>query len=410
MTLKSKVTTEKPTGKEPTSGTMSDETSPGSTSKEQEQSVTTVLDWDLPEESAHTAGLYLGEVFPDGFQLIDGTTLDLPEGRPETGRSIWRIYLSSTDTAHGHRRLKKLANTLHQQKIIPEPGKIRVGKVPERDWWEATKERFPILSIGPFTFVPPWRLEEVDTAQGPETEDGKEFRHRIELEPGEAFGTGHHPTTRLCLHAMSDLEQNGFSPASVLDLGCGSGILALAAASLWPAVVVATDVEDAALELTRKNAGRNEMEERVITLPTHDILNRSFDLVLANIRYDTLLELTKHFPNWVRPGGTAVLSGILEQEVASFLSAWRTRAPGFTVTEHTTETDRPEDEQPSPGDMDDTSKSAASPTTPSRPPDADTWACLILRRESSTAQAAEPSRPATPRAHSQDGDDNPDRT
>lgn len=301
-----------------------------------------LVEWVLPAQQSSIAGPHLGAVFRRGFEVVDGSTLE--RGRP--GTTVFRIYAEPKNGDRTVHTLHDLACKLAADGVLSTPGEISTHRISNQNWWEAVKDRFPILEIGSFVFVPPWHAP--PTPPRPET-------HVIALEPGEAFGTGHHPTTRLCLQALERLAADPATsnPATILDLGCGSGILALAAARLWSALVTATDVDPAALALTRKNAQKNDLSQRIRTLPTHDVRTETFDLVLANIRYHTLIALADRFPHWVRAQGRVVLSGLLEPETQPFLTAWATHAPGFTLVAHLTETDT-----------------------------SDTWACLIMNRHS----------------------------
>ena len=146
----------------------------------------------------------------------------------------------------------------------------------------------------------------------------------IVLDPGRAFGTGQHESTSLCLELLATLAGSLHeAPSRVLDLGCGSGILGLAAARLWPdAEVVAVDVDEEAVETTRENAAHNLLERRVHAFQgTAEDIEGSFDLVLANIRPSVLI------PNASEIAGasskTLILSGILDEEFENVFAAYR---------------------------------------------------------------------------------------
>ncbi|MGB1700315.1 MAG: 50S ribosomal protein L11 methyltransferase, partial [Nannocystaceae bacterium] len=146
----------------------------------------------------------------------------------------------------------------------------------------------------------------------------------IILDPGRAFGTGQHESTSLCLEILASLHSvNTIGPARVLDLGCGSGILALAAARFWPqAEVVAIDVDEEAVETTRENARDNGLEHRVVAARgTPDDLRDHFDLVLANIRPSVLIPSAAQIAAATR--GTLVMSGILDEEFTEVIAAYR---------------------------------------------------------------------------------------
>ncbi len=145
------------------------------------------------------------------------------------------------------------------------------------------------------------------------------------LDPGRAFGTGQHETTRLCVDAMIDLRREGLAPGSVLDLGCGSGILALAAARLFPGAtrITAVDNDPEATETTRENAELNGLTDRLeISTGTARELEGLHDLILANIRPSVLIPIAGELAARLGPGGTAVLSGILGEEAEQVIAAY----------------------------------------------------------------------------------------
>ena len=145
----------------------------------------------------------------------------------------------------------------------------------------------------------------------------------IELDPGLAFGTGTHPTTALCLEWLDSASLEG---TYVLDYGCGSGVLAIAALKLGAAAALAIDIDPQALIATRENAERNQVTERLtVAPPTESQAERKADILLANILAEPLLELAPAFAQRVASGGSVVLSGILQSQaapVASRYAAW----------------------------------------------------------------------------------------
>jgi ribosomal protein L11 methyltransferase len=145
------------------------------------------------------------------------------------------------------------------------------------------------------------------------------------LDPGRAFGTGQHETTRLCVDEMIALQREGLAPGTVLDLGCGSGILALAAARLFPgaATITAVDNDPEATETTRENADHNALTDRLeIRTGTARELDGRHDLILANIRPSVLIPIAHDLAGLLAPSGSAVLSGILGEEAEQVLAAY----------------------------------------------------------------------------------------
>lgn len=186
-------------------------------------------------------------------------------------------------------------------------GRLRAEVRTDDDWRDAWKQfyRAQILGEGQLLLRPSWIERQ---PQDPPVE--------LVLDPGRAFGTGLHETTQLCLDRICALAR-GPAAARVLDLGCGSGILALAAARLMPsAAIVAIDDDPEAVETTRENAIANDLQAR-IELHTGDVdaLGAdAFDLVLANIRAQTLIPRAAAIATLCRSGAAVVLSGILDDE------------------------------------------------------------------------------------------------
>ncbi len=140
----------------------------------------------------------------------------------------------------------------------------------------------------------------------------------IHLDPGLAFGTGTHATTALCLEW---LDANPPVGMRVVDFGCGSGILAIAAARLGASEVAATDIDPQALTATRANAARNRIAGRVRVTPADDQVPEA-DLVMANILAGPLIDLAPRFARALRPGATLVMSGILAEQTEPVISAY----------------------------------------------------------------------------------------
>jgi ribosomal protein L11 methyltransferase len=192
------------------------------------------------------------------------------------------------------------AGGLHVQALRP---------VPEQDWVRLTQAQFAPVAVGPgFWIVPSWHEVPADA------------RRVIRLDPGLAFGTGTHPTTHLCLQWIA-AQADGWAgaPPRVLDYGCGSGILAIAAALHGAAAVTAVDIDPAAVQATRANAQANGVALQA-GLP--DLAAGSYDVVLANILATPLKLLAPLLAERVRPGGRLVLAGILERQADELGTAY----------------------------------------------------------------------------------------
>lgn len=148
------------------------------------------------------------------------------------------------------------------------------------------------------------------------------------IEAAMAFGTGHHSTTKGCLEALDRLAVQGFRPRRIVDIGCGTGVLAMAAARLWPVTVLASDIDAVAVDTAAANVIANGLDGRVICLEAagfgHQMLedNAPYDLVLANILKQPLIDLAPQMAAMVAPEGRVILSGILATQAEEVTSAY----------------------------------------------------------------------------------------
>jgi ribosomal protein L11 methyltransferase len=187
-----------------------------------------------------------------------------------------------------------------------DPVVVRERAADESEWRDVWKQFFRATRIGRrFTVRPSW-----DPGQAPPGE------FVIDLDPGRAFGTGAHPSTRLVVGLAEDLRDDRPQLARFLDLGCGSGILAIAATRLWPdATGVAVDNDAEATACSAENFARNHVTRVEVVTGTLAATADAFDLVLANIQADVLCPLAPALWSQVRAGGHVILSGILLDQV-----------------------------------------------------------------------------------------------
>jgi ribosomal protein L11 methyltransferase len=175
---------------------------------------------------------------------------------------------------------------------------------PARDWQEEWKATIAPVLAGRFAVVPTWLAEAHEPRPGETT---------IVLDPGQAFGSGHHATTAQCLELLDELDEEvGLVGHTVADVGCGSGVLAIAAA-MRGARAVGSDVDPDAVEVTRRNAAENAVEVATTVgsvAAATELLGGPADLVLANLVTDTVAELADALVGAVAPGGALVVSGI----------------------------------------------------------------------------------------------------
>lgn len=185
---------------------------------------------------------------------------------------------------------------------------LGVQEVAEQDWVRLTQSQFTPVDITPtFWIVPTWH------------EPPAEARIVIRLDPGLAFGTGTHPTTRMCLRWLAHQGESGHSLGRVLDYGCGSGILAIGAAKHGALDIDAVDIDDAAVESTVINAQANSVK---VNAGLPDAASGQYQTVLANILATPLKVLAPLLWSRVAPGGALVLSGILDQQAEELKLAY----------------------------------------------------------------------------------------
>jgi ribosomal protein L11 methyltransferase len=181
---------------------------------------------------------------------------------------------------------------------------LAMAPVPDQDWVRLTQSQFTPVEITPeFWIVPTWH------------EPPAQARQIIRLDPGLAFGTGTHPTTRMCLRWVASHPGQD----RVLDYGCGSGILAIGAAKFGARDVVAVDIDEAAVQSTELNAAANGTS-LLAGLPDRAV--GVFDVVLANILATPLKVLAPLLCAHVAPGGHLVLAGILERQTEELIDAY----------------------------------------------------------------------------------------
>ena len=199
------------------------------------------------------------------------------------------------------------------------PENIRWREVGDQDWERAWMDRFEPMKFGERLWIVPSGMEiPFDPAH---TE--------IRLDPGLAFGTGTHPTTALCLEWLDGQEVNG---KSVVDYGCGSGILGIAAALKGAARVICVDNDSQALEATLDNAARNEVSAVIECLAPEHYIVAPADVLLANILANPLIMLAPLLLESLRPGGAMVLSGILEEQADEVRGAYLSGLDGISIT------------------------------------------------------------------------------
>ena len=238
------------------------------------------------------------------------------------GKSLVKFYLSSDED--GKAELDRLTAELAPKGYVPAARLVR-----DEDWENNWKQYYKPIKVGEkLLIVPEW--EEAPEAEG---------RSILRLNPGLIFGTGTHPTTRMCLER---LEAYAPTADAVLDLGCGSGILSIAALCLGAKMAIGCDIDDKAPDIVMENAQLNNIGTDIYTVYAGDVLKnrplrtkidaQKYDLVLANIVSDVIIALVKDAAKWVKPEGKFICSGIIdgrEDEVRAHIEA-----AGFEILDH----------------------------------------------------------------------------
>lgn len=199
-----------------------------------------------------------------------------------------------------------------------------VSELPEVDWVAHVRRELSPVEAGRFFVHGSHDADRVP--------DGVEA---LCIEAAMAFGTGHHNTTKGCLEALDRLATDGFDPHRIADIGCGTAVLAMAAARVWHVIVLASDIDQVAVDTASANVIANGLDGRVVCIEAagfnHPTLDDAapFDLVLANILKQPLIDLSPDMARHVGAGGKIILSGILAEQGAEVISAYQ--ATGFNL-------------------------------------------------------------------------------
>lgn len=277
---------------------------------------------EVPSSSVEPASAALTEIGSAGVAIADPAAVssdpfadwaDLPRGEHSSRGSLCRVsgYLPVDDRLEGaltdlERRLDLLRDA-----GIPAGDGVVLRTLDDESWAAAWKEYFKPLRVGRrFVVKPTW--EDFAAAPGDRV---------IEIDPGMAFGTGSHPTTRLCLELLEELVQGG---ERALDWGTGSGILAIAAARLGARSVLALDLDPLAVRVAGENVRQNDLAD-VVAVSEASIEDlgdpEGFDIVIANIVADPIIAHAADILARLRPGGSTLVSGIIDQREESVIAA-----------------------------------------------------------------------------------------
>lgn len=245
---------------------------------------------------------------------------DHPIFEPGVGETpLWpQIALSALFDADSDRT--GLVHVLTE--LVPEiePAQISFREVPDQDWTRVWMDQFKPMRFGRRLWIYPSNIE---------PPVGENTNVIVRLDPGLAFGTGTHPTTALCLEWLDATDLVG---KTVIDFGCGSGVLALAALKLGAARVLGVDNDPQALAASRDNAERNGVSDRLTLSMPEDFMDAPADVLVANILAGPLVELAPRFAASLKPLGSFALSGILEEQQHELLDRYREWFDALVVT------------------------------------------------------------------------------
>lgn len=211
-------------------------------------------------------------------------------------------------------RLQPIYASFDEYGLAPVSASLRINKLEEQDWLAEWKKGMQPIKLGDkFLVSPPWfegKIPESDLAG----------RHIIWIEPGLAFGTGFHATTQFCLQAI----EKHLKPGGILDVGTGSGILAIAAALLLPsASIMAVEIDPIACRVANENFGLNKVFEQIelIEGSTEKVAGRKFDAILSNLTCEDNVALLPEYVEMLKSKGKAIMSGILAEKEAVIAAA-----------------------------------------------------------------------------------------
>jgi len=251
---------------------------------------------------------------------------DEPVLEPLPGETPLWSHLIITALFDSDTDLSTIKEQLQQKKSEWEINNLHIETIHDQDWERVWMKDFHPMCFGDNLWVIPstTALDEVEKLQEKSTNPTS-----IILDPGLAFGTGTHPTTALCLEW---LDQNSPYGLTVVDYGCGSGILAVAAAKLGASSIIASDIDPQAITATKENMRRNQIASTTIPCYLPDECPKaSVDLVLANILCGPLLELYPRLSSFVKPGGQLVISGLLATQKEDIIETYSANFSDFKI-------------------------------------------------------------------------------
>lgn len=262
------------------------------------------------EETAEKYSDWLMACGSQAVTFIDAQDTPIYEPLPGDEVIYWHstVVMGLFDASHDMEKVITYLQSIHPDK---KAMKYKLEQLEDKDWEREWMDNFHPMKFGERLWIcPSWRdVPEPDAVN-------------VMLDPGLAFGTGTHPTTALCLTWLDGLNLQG---KTVVDFGCGSGILSLAALKLGAKKVIGIDIDPQALQASKENAKRNGVEERLELYLPKDQPQLKADIVVANILAGPLRELAPVITDFLAPNSLLALSGILEeqaQELQKTYSQW----------------------------------------------------------------------------------------
>lgn len=236
-----------------------------------------------------------------------------PQDFPEDGVIVKAYLPINSFLQETVKEIKAAVNGLLLYDIDLGPGKVTLTEVREEEWATAWKKYYkPIHISDRITITPTW--------EDYETPPEREAEIVIELDPGMAFGTGTHPTTVLCLQALENVVKPG---DTVIDVGCGSGVLSIAAAKLGASRILALDLDDVAVSSTRINTKLNQVDHVVMPKQNNLLegIDQQADVIVANILAEVIIRFVDDAARLLKPSGTFIASGIIATKAAEVKEA-----------------------------------------------------------------------------------------
>ena len=263
---------------------------------------------DSDSEHAEQIGNMLSANGAQAVTFVDAK--DTPMYEPKPGETMLWPDTQVVGLFSAADDMKAVIQRLEQSKVLGKGFKHKLDQLEDKDWEREWMDNFHPMQFGNRLWIcPSWRdVPDPDAVN-------------VMLDPGLAFGTGTHPTTALCLRWLDSLDLEG---KTVVDFGCGSGILALAALKLGAKEVIGIDIDPQALQASTENARRNGVEDRLSVYLPEDQPELEADVVMANILSGPLIELQSVITAYCKTGGKLVLSGILEEQVEKIEAAYQT--------------------------------------------------------------------------------------